>query len=418
MPATGSGSSREARHWLMVLGPGLMVCLADSDIGGLFTMAVAGSQFGYRLLGLQFLLIPVLIIAQQLVVVLGACKKRSLVGLTQEHLGMLAARLILLLCVVIGACAVISEFTGVVAVGELLGLGPAPSCAFAAVLLVSIVCTGTYSFTERVGLLFGACLSVFLITAVVCKPHWDVVFGTAFTPPKQSDLSSGRYQELITANIGTVITPWMLFYQMSAVVQKKVTPEELNIAMADTVIGSILTQLVMGATLITFGTMAYGVDLESMPLRQAFLVTMRPLLGDVGTVIAIALGLLGSSMLAALVVSLGVAWNVADYLGEESPLDSRIKDAPWFYMGYGITVLLSAALVASGKISIIALNISIQVLNGVGMPLVVGTCFYLATKQGVLPEQYRVSGWRAFVSGLLLLSCALLALWMAIKAAF
>ncbi|CAK0815810.1 unnamed protein product, partial [Prorocentrum cordatum] len=49
---------------LSVLGPGLMVCLADSDIGGLSTMAMAGSETGYTLVSMQFVLIPALYLVQ------------------------------------------------------------------------------------------------------------------------------------------------------------------------------------------------------------------------------------------------------------------------------------------------------------------------------------------------------------------
>merc|ERR1719160_886357 len=105
------------KKMLAVLGPGMMVCLADSDIGGLFTMAVAGAHWGYSLLGLQLLLIPVLFAAQELVVVLGVCRRRSLVGLVQQELGETAAALLMVSCLLVGASAVISELSGVVAVG-------------------------------------------------------------------------------------------------------------------------------------------------------------------------------------------------------------------------------------------------------------------------------------------------------------
>jgi Mn2+/Fe2+ NRAMP family transporter len=35
------------RHWLMVVGPGLLVMLADNDAGSLITEAKIGSQWGY-----------------------------------------------------------------------------------------------------------------------------------------------------------------------------------------------------------------------------------------------------------------------------------------------------------------------------------------------------------------------------------
>ena len=49
---------------LAVLGPGLVVMLADTDAGSVVTAAQSGAQWGYKLLLLQFLLMPVLYLVQ------------------------------------------------------------------------------------------------------------------------------------------------------------------------------------------------------------------------------------------------------------------------------------------------------------------------------------------------------------------
>ncbi len=53
------------------MGPGLVVMLADTDVGSIITAAQSGVQWGYRLLLLQLLLMPVLYIVQELTVRLG-----------------------------------------------------------------------------------------------------------------------------------------------------------------------------------------------------------------------------------------------------------------------------------------------------------------------------------------------------------
>ncbi|MGO8739270.1 MAG: divalent metal cation transporter, partial [Rhodoblastus sp.] len=50
------------RNFLAVAGPGLVVMLADTDAGSVITAAQSGAAWGYRLLWLQFALIPVLYI--------------------------------------------------------------------------------------------------------------------------------------------------------------------------------------------------------------------------------------------------------------------------------------------------------------------------------------------------------------------
>src|ERR1700733_2688862 len=58
-------------YWLSVLGPGLVVMLADTDAGSLITSAQSGAVWGYKLLALQFILMPILYIAQELTIRLG-----------------------------------------------------------------------------------------------------------------------------------------------------------------------------------------------------------------------------------------------------------------------------------------------------------------------------------------------------------
>jgi Mn2+/Fe2+ NRAMP family transporter len=67
----GSTSMSQSRfkfrlRTLTVWWPGLLVTLADSDVDNIVTAAQAGTQWGYRLLGLVLILIPMLYMAQEL----------------------------------------------------------------------------------------------------------------------------------------------------------------------------------------------------------------------------------------------------------------------------------------------------------------------------------------------------------------
>ena len=57
---------------LAVMGPGLIVMVGDNDAGGVSTYAQAGQNYGTSLLWVLVLLIPVLIVNQEMVVRLGA----------------------------------------------------------------------------------------------------------------------------------------------------------------------------------------------------------------------------------------------------------------------------------------------------------------------------------------------------------
>lgn len=396
-------SSGSLSDLLRVLGPGLMVCLADSDIGGLFTMATAGASTGYALLSMQFFLIPVLYVVQDMVVRLSVCSRIGLLALVHREIGGRAAWLLTISMVVLGICAMISEFSGVVAVGELFGMSPAWSCAAAAAFLCAVILPGDYRMVERIGLCLGACLSVFLLTARLCRPSISELLVSVIRPPLHVP-ATAKLGQLILANVGTVITPWMLFYQASALVEKRLSVADLPVAQLDTLCGSIVTQLVMCSVLVTFAVQAKGQDMESLSMDQVFYIPLRPLLGDHLTLLLMGAGLLGSSLLASLVVSLGVAWNLTEFSG--GAVDDGATASPYFRVFFVVTVLLGAIVVSSQLVPMVTLNILIQVVNGLLMPLVVGFVFYLAVRPGILPDEHRVKGARAVFVAALVLVCA------------
>lgn len=247
---------------------------------------------------------------------------------------------------------------------------------------------------ERIGLCLGACLSVFFLTAVLCRPSISELLISLIRPPLHVP-ASAKLGELVLANVGTVVTPWMLFYQASAIVEKRLTVADLPAAQLDTLCGSIITQLVMSSVLVTFAMQARGQDMESLPMADVFYKPLRPLLGTHLTMFLMGAGLLGSSLLASLVVSLGVAWNLTEVFG--GAVNDGATASPYFRAFFASTVLLGAMVVSSQLIGMVKLNILIQIVNGLSMPLVVGFVFYLAVCPGILPEEHRVKGSRAVI---------------------
>ena len=137
---------------IAVWGPGLLVMLADADAGNVVTAAQSGAQWGYRLLPLVLLLIPMLYMVQELTVRLGVYTGRGHAELICVRFGLGWARLstLGLAGAVVGS--LITEFTGVAGVGELFGLSRSFTLPLAAATLLIIVASeiGRASCRERV----------------------------------------------------------------------------------------------------------------------------------------------------------------------------------------------------------------------------------------------------------------------------
>jgi len=121
---------------------------------------------------------------------------------------------------------------------------------------------------------------------------------------------------------------------------------------------------------------------------------LAPTLGHFPAKCAVSFGIVGASLVAAIVVSVAPAWSMCELTGTERSLNKKFAEAKGFYLTYvGLLLLSGAVTMIPGVGDSVILNVQVEILNAVLMPFVVGFLTYLACKPGVLPEQYRVKGW-------------------------
>src|SRR5260370_34496496 len=183
----------------------------------------------------------------------------------------------------------------------------------------------------------------------------------------------------------------MIFCQESETVDKELQPGDLVHARWDTGVGAILTQCLTGAVLIAAAAaFASGAGPASLSSVGEISDALTPVLGAGVGRIVFAAGVLGASLVAAIVSSLALAWGVGEVAGYRRSLEYRPFDAGWFYGVYAACVLGSGAAVWFAS-NLVWLNIAAQVFNAFLMPLVIGLLVALAAR--ALPEPYRLRGW-------------------------
>ena len=372
---------------IAVWGPGLLVMLADTDAGNVVTAAQSGAQWGYRLLSLVLLLIPMLYMVQELTVRLGIYTGRGHGELIRIRFGVGWARLstLGLAGAVVGS--LITEFTGVAGVGELFGLSRSFTLPLAAATLLFIVASGSYKRVERVALIIGLFELAFFVVAWAAHPGLAALGRDAIDLP----IGNRDFLFMVAAIIGATFNPWMIFYQQSATVEKKLSPGDLVHARWDTGVGAILTQCLTGAVLVAAAAaFANGGASSSLSTVGEIGGALTPVLGEGIGRIVFSAGVLGASLVAAIVASLALAWGVGEAAGYRRSLEYRPFDARWFYGVYAASVLGSGAVVWFAS-NLVWLNIAAQVFNAFLMPLVIGLLVALAVTS--LPEPYRLRGW-------------------------
>ena len=287
--------------------------------------------------------------------------------------------------------ALLTEFSGVAGVGELYGVPRAASVALAAAALLVVVLTGSYRRVERVAIAVGLFEFAFFFVAWAAHPSVAAMaHGAVDIPWRNPD-----YLYLSAANIGAVIMPWMVFYQQSAVADKKLQPEHFTAARADTAIGALVTQFVMAAVLIACAaTIGAHNPTASLTTVGEMSQALTPFLGQGAGRLVFSLGVLGSGLVAAIVASLALAWGVGEVAGYQRSLELRPLQARWFYGVYAACVVAGAILVAVWP-NLVSLNVGVQVMNALLLPLVLG--FLIALAIFSLPPERRLRGWYMWV---------------------
>jgi Mn2+/Fe2+ NRAMP family transporter len=265
-----------------------------------------------------------------------------------------------------------------------------------------VVLTGSYRRVERAAIAVGLFEFAFFYVAWAAHPDPGALLRGAFDIP----FANKDYAYLAAANIGAVIMPWMVFYQQSAIADKKLRPEHLRAARWDTAIGALVTQLIMAAVLVasaaTIGSTSPNATLSTVgEMSQALTPFPGPVLGAA----VFSAGVLGAGLVAAIVVSLAFARGLGEVTGYRHSLEHHPLQARWFYGVY-------AALVIGGCIAVglwpnlVALNVDVQVMNALLLPLVLG--FLIALARRALPHAHRLRGpYYVAVIAVCALTCAL-----------
>jgi Mn2+/Fe2+ NRAMP family transporter len=390
--------SRLAR-FLSVTGPGLVVMLADTDAGSVITAAQSGAEWSYRLLLLQVILVPILFVVQELTVRLGIVSGKGHGELIRQQYGAawawVSVGTLALAC--IGA--LLSELSGLAGVGLLFGVPTWLTMIIVVGGLTLMAYTGSYLSVERIAIAVGAFELVFLVVAWQASPVPATLVAEAVAIPWRD---SG-YLYLVAANIGAVIMPWMVFYQQSAVIEKKLSIDELPAARWDTAVGAVVTQLIMAAVLIaTAATLGAAGQHGSLETVHQIAEALTPILGDRAGRVLFGLGMSGSALVATIVVTLTAARTLGEVLGVKHSLEHSPREAPWFYGIYTLSLAAGALLVASGA-DLVALSVGVQVMNALLLPIVLGFLFLLARR---LPPPYRLRGGYALIVALTIAATA------------
>jgi NRAMP (natural resistance-associated macrophage protein)-like metal ion transporter len=202
--------------------PGIITMVADNDAGGISTYSITGAQYGFSLLWILPILLPVAYFIQEMTVRLGAVTKRGHAEAIFEGFGKFWGWFSLFDLAVVNWLTLVTEYIGMTAAMSIFGVPPWLTFLVVTAVLTAVVITGRYWTFEKITLLFCAFNLVYIPAAFWAMknpsvPGWGAVAKGFFNPTFQGGFSTSLLF-VILANIGTTITPWQVFFQQSSVV--------------------------------------------------------------------------------------------------------------------------------------------------------------------------------------------------------
>jgi Mn2+/Fe2+ NRAMP family transporter len=359
-------SRRRLATLLAVMGPGLVVMVADNDAGGISVYAEAGQNYGLTLVWLLLLLAPVLFVNQEMVARLGAVTGAGHARLIFERFGRRWGAFALGDLVLLNFLTVVTEFIGVALALGYFGVSRYVSVPLAALALVAVTVGGSFRRWERV--MYALIALNLLVIPLVFLSHAQVGSVAHVSAPGLEGGFDATALLFVIALVGTTVAPWQLFFHQSNVVDKRISARWLGYERADTLLGTLL--FVVGAIgILVACAFAFG----GTPLHGEFVdagAVARGLDASVGSSAGaiFALVLLNASVLGAGIVTLATSYAVGDVSGVKHSLHRGWRDARTFHGTFAGVIALAAAVVLVPGLPLGLVTTVVQALAGILLP--------------------------------------------------
>ncbi len=363
-----------------VLGPGLITGASDDDPSGIGTYAQAGAQYGFATLWTTLAMLPMMTAVQYMCAKIGLVTGRGLAGALRQHYprALYPAVIALVIANTLNAGADIGAIAAAI---NLL----VPIKSFVLIVPVSLGILGlqvfgSYRFIEKVFKWLALALLAYIAAALFARPDIVKVLAGTLIPTIRLDPA---YIGILVALLGTTISPYLFFWQASQEVEQEIsigrrhlrqrqgaTRFDLKYVLWDTVAGMVFSEVVAYFIILTTGATLFVAGKTDITSATDAAQALRPLAGDASALL-LAVGLIGSGVLAVPVLTGAAAYGVAEAFGWRSGLDHKITRAPQFYIVIIAATLVGMAINFLGINPITALVLS-AVLNGlIAAPLLV-----------------------------------------------
>lgn len=383
--ASRSIFSRFRLLWLLV-GPGILVMLGENDGPSMLSYAATGSRYGVGFF-IPFVVLTffMALVVQEMTMRLGSATHRGHAELIFDRFGPFWGWFSLIDLGIGNFLTLITEFIAIRAGLGFFGVPPWIAILGALAVLYLALVTHRYWTWERITLAAAAFNLVFVPVALLARPHWgSVAHAFTFWTPLPGGLTKDTVLILL-ADIGATVTPWMLFFQQSATVDKGLTKGDIRFGRIDTALGAALAATAAVATILaTTPLFAHHMSAENFQAAE-FAQALEPLIGRFGAAL-FALGIVEAGMVACITISTSSAYAFGEVAHRPHSLNLPLRQGKSFYLVLFLCAVAAGAIVLIPGLPLVYVVLVVNVIAVLAMPPALMFLFMLANDREIMGD--------------------------------
>jgi Mn2+/Fe2+ NRAMP family transporter len=383
--------------WLLA-GPGVLVMLGENDGPSMVSYATTGATYGIGFF-IPFILMTFLMafVVQEMTVRLGIATHRGHAELIFQRFGPFWGYFAMGDLVFGNLLTLVTEFIAIQAGGLYFGLPAWASVGLGVVAVFASFALRRYATWERALMALALGNLLFVPAALLAHPDGAALTRAVATWAPFPAHMGGAFVMLILANVGATVTPWMIFFQQSAVVDKGLTRSDLPQGRIDTLIGAIVAAVCAIATVVACAPLFEAkTDVSQFASGADFATALRPLIGSTGATL-FALGIIEAGLLAAMTISTSSSYALAEVFSARHSLNLDFKTGRLFF-GVAIgSTLLAATIVLIPGAPLLAMTLTVNVIATLLMAPALLFLLLLANDRVIMRDL--ANGWLANCAG-------------------
>lgn len=395
----GADGRRRARAapWYRRLGPGLLTGASDDDPSGIATYAQAGSQFGFAMLWLTVVTLPLMVAVQLASAHVGRGDREGLIAAIRRYYGAPLAKTLVVLVALVNVANVGADLSAMGDATALLVGGKSYWFALAyGAGMFALQVRLPYPRYARYLKWLSIALFAYVIEVALVDVDWAAV-AHALVAPRIA--FSHEYATTAVAVLGTTISPYLFVWQAALEVEEIAQERRAGTSagasrksstsrgqgrriLIDTWVGMLASNVVAFCIMLTASAVFFAHGVHDIATTRQAAKTLEPIAGRAAFLL-FACGIVVSGLLAIPAFASSAAYGFAEAWRFRASMNAPLARAPLFYAVIGACLAVGVALCFSPINPIKALYWS-AVLNGVAAVPMLAMVMRLASRRDVV----------------------------------